>query len=101
MSVCSYCGVARGVNADHVLPRSAYKRLRLPLRPTAALLTARGLPSWLLDTADSCFDDNIRKGTRLLIPPSWAPRLDALNALGIGTFRVWDGSPEALREVVK
>lgn len=41
------------------------------------------------------------KGCLLLIPPSWADRLEELNALGIGLFAVWDGGAEMLREVRK
>lgn len=77
---------------DHVLPKSAYKRIRVRVED---------LPSWLFDTEPSCFADNIRKGSRLLAPPSWEHRLPILNVLGIGTFRIWRGDVESLRIVVR
>lgn len=85
---CAYCDDRRAVHQDHVLPKSAYKRLRRRVED---------LPEWLFDTVAACFDCNIGKGTRLLIPPSWADRLGELNALGIGIFRVWHGDAAMLR----
>jgi len=49
----------------------------------------------------SCRNHNEAKGARLRIPRSHAHRLDEYNALGIGTFVVWDGDAESLREVVR
>jgi hypothetical protein len=101
---CAYCG-GRAVNMDHVIPHQARHRFHGPWssakRPKrcAVYYTADGriVPDDLLGTVPSCFNCNIAKGPRLLIPPSWSHRLDELNELGIGTFRVWDGSVELLR----
>lgn len=61
----------------------------------------KNAPDWLRDTVPSCFRCNMLKGRRLLVPLSWAKRIGRLNRLGIGTFRTWDGSTDALHEVVK
>ena len=97
MSQCAYCG-ARAVNADHVIPKAVLRRWSVGRR-------TEGRPRLPRDfrhvTVPSCFKCNIAKGTRLLIPESWADRLDELNDLGIGTYRVWRGDAEALRDVCK
>ena len=98
MAACEYCGVRRAVNLDHVIPKSLF-RLRFTGRK--ARLRGKVDPIWKDLTVDACFECNTAKAARKLIPPSLAHRLSELNDLGIGTFRVWDGSPEALREVVK
>lgn len=111
---CSYCLTRRAVNLDHVIPKSVRSRR---LRKLSVIIrtddgghrrenrwaTADGhlVPEHLLGLEPSCMTCNASKIARLLIPASWADRLDELNALGIGTFRVWDGSVEALRTVVK
>ena len=81
MTLCAYCGIRPGIHKEHVVPRMAYKRL-----PKGAVV-----PPWLYETVRACGECNLRKFTRLLVPPSWNRRLPALNALGIGIFRVWDG----------
>lgn len=79
---CSYCGVRRAVNADHVVPKSLQKKLR-----------QRGvvLPTELKGTVPSCFECNMRKATRKLVPPSWEDRIPALVAAVPGQWRVWRG----------
>ena len=77
--VCAYCGTRRAVNRDHVVPKALRKN--------------RGvLPMHLLITEPSCFECNIRKGQRHLVPPSWAHLVDELNeVVGGAPWRVWDG----------
>ena len=86
MTLCAYCGIRPGIHEDHVVPRIAYKRL-----PKGAIV-----PSWLYDTVRACLECNLRKFTRLLIPPSWTDRRGQLNDLGIGVFRVWHGDVREL-----
>ena len=87
MSACAYCGKRRAVNKDHVVPKSVAKRYVLPTD--------------LRETVPSCFECNIRKGARKLVPPSWENRLTELNFWVPGAWRVWDGDPmsPAFREV--
>lgn len=91
MGTCSYCMKRRAVHRDHVIPKAFYHRLRRVVSFDPALK----------ETVPSCEECNWRKLTRLLVPPSWADRVDALNDLHLGTFRVWDGDPRKLLEVVK
>lgn len=88
---CAYCG-RRAVQADHVIPRTVRARL--------ARCAAR-IDPLLLGLVAACRDCNEGKGPRLLIPASWSHRLDELNALDLGTFRVWHGDAASLRIVVK
>ena len=97
---CEYCG-ARAVNADHVVPRSVYKRLSRGVLARREMTIRKQPPSWLKDTVGACFDCNMAKASRLLIPRSWAHRLEELNSLGIGTFRVWAGDAALLRVMCK
>ena len=83
---CAYCQ-APAVHWDHTTPRSVWKRGQWP--------------QWAAEQVPACFNCNIRKGTRLLIPPSWEDRLQTLNALGYGKFRIWHGDVETLHEVAK
>ena len=86
--MCSYCGVRRAVHLDHVVPKS-YRR-KAAIHPVLA------------GTVPACFRCNSLKGTRRLIPASWADKLTLLSIEYPGTpWRVWDGdtmSP-AFREV--
>lgn len=90
--VCAYCGVLRGVNKDHVVPRQlvrAYNRRTLIVQPP--------IPAEWRATVWSCFACNLRKGARRLVPASWADRVDALNDFfGPPPFRVWDGDPKSV-----
>ena len=96
--MCEYCHERRAGNLDHVIPRSVVKKRERECRiwPHQPMI-----PPELRETVGACHSCNVAKGTRLLIPASWADRLDELNALNLGTFRVWDGSAEALRIVVR
>jgi hypothetical protein len=92
---CAYCQKRRAVNRDHVVPRSLVKRLKgRPLRSD--------IPEELLVTVPACLFCNTGKGTRRLVPPSWADRVALLNELIPGKpWRVWDGDTKspAYREV--
>lgn len=87
-NACAYCGVRRGVTRDHVVPRSVAKK--------------HHVPTYLTATVPSCFECNIRKGQRRLVPPSWEEHLSALHHYIPGTpWRVWRGGTQepAYREV--
>lgn len=79
--VCAYCLKKRATNRDHVVPRSIAKRYNLP--------------EALKATVPACFDCNNRKGTRKLIPASWACHIPALQEVIPGAWRVWDGDPQS------
>ena len=82
-NLCAYCGVNRAIHSDHVVPKSLLKK-HLELRAF----------TWLAAKVPSCGECNWRKGTRRLVPPSWASKVAALNELLPGTeWRVWDGNP--------
>lgn len=88
MILCAYCRRMPGATADHVVPRSYRRRAELPKR--------------LRGTVRACWECNLRKGNRRLLPSSWADRVDQLNDLLPGTpWRTWDGSTTspAYREV--
>lgn len=80
--VCAYGGAdcGKAETADHVIPRSVGEKYEL--RIGYSVNAPRNLVA-------ACLAHNQIKSTRLLIPPAWADRLDELNALGIGIFRVW------------
>lgn len=71
---------------DHVVPRSLARR--------------HTLPPHLAATEPACFECNIRKGTRKLVPPSWENSIPALKEAIPGPWRVWHGttSEPAYRE---
>lgn len=86
--LCSYCLVRTAIHQDHVVPKSLARK--------------RAGPPWVQETVPSCGPCNWRKGTRRLVPPSWADRVELLNDLYPGTpFRVWHGNTQeaAFREV--
>jgi 5-methylcytosine-specific restriction endonuclease McrA len=84
---CAYCQAARAVNWDHVVPRSLVRRYN-----RSAPLDAPSIPAEWLVVVGACFACNIRKGSRRLVPPSWAKQVHALNRFFGGTpFRVWAG----------
>lgn len=76
---CAYCKKNRAANFDHVVPKSYRKKGAIhPL---------------LSGTVPACFRCNMLKGTRRLIPESWADRLTLLSDEYPGTpWRVWHGS---------
>lgn len=93
MTACAYCRTRGAVNRDHVVPRQLARKYRENRRAA----TRPRIPDELLGTVPCCFDCNIRKGTRRLVPPSWENKLDTLNEFfGGSPFRVWDGNPMSL-----
>lgn len=81
--LCAYCNERRAVNRDHVVPK--YLKQRLP----------EDFPTELLLTVPACFECNIRKGTRKLIPASWEHHIPLLKAYIPGPWRTWDGDPKS------
>lgn len=83
---CAYCALP-AVNGDHVIPRSLIRRYN-----ANAVEGAPSIPSKWLAVVPSCFACNILKGTRRLVPPSWAGQVNSLNRFfGGSAFRVWTG----------
>lgn len=80
---CAYCGIRRAVNRDHVVPRSLQRK--------CAEINGRLLPEHLSGTVKSCFSCNMLKGTRKLVPQSWAHKIPELKDLLPGEWRVWQG----------
>ena len=70
---CAYCGKARAIHKDHIVPKALRRR--------------HG--GWDDVTVPACGPCNWRKGTLRLVPPSWADRLHELP--GVKPWRVWDG----------
>ena len=94
---CAYCGVRKAVNRDHVIPRSLIRNYN-----RFAPDDAPSIPAEWLEVVGACFECNIRKSSRRLVPPSWIKRVKALNRFFPGTpWRVWNGNPQAaaFREV--
>ena len=94
---CAYCGrnlEIMGGNKDHVVPRQVAKNYQRHHK-------GQHLPAELRVTVWSCFPCNIRKGTRKLVPMTWADKIPELKELMGGDWRVWDGNPmsPAFREV--
>lgn len=84
---CAYCGKARAVHREHVLPKSLQKKYAR---------MGKAFPAALCVTVGSCMACNLLKATLRLVPPAWESRLDEINALVSGTpFRMWDGNPNA------
>ena len=81
---CAYCGSRPAVNADHVVPKALRKTLREKYG---------SLPEELRGTVPACMACNVRKGTRKLVPPSWADYIPILKEFIPGQWRVWDGNP--------
>lgn len=81
MSACAYCGKARGIHTEHVVPKQLLKKID---RST--------VPAELLETVMACPACNWFKLTRRLVPPSWEDRLPLLTETFPGTpWRIWDG----------
>lgn len=86
--MCAYCG-ERAVHMDHVVHRFERKK-------------RAGIPTEFLGLEPACMKCNITKGTRRLVPPSWAHQLDAMNEFFGGTrWRTWDGGWDTLRETAR
>jgi 5-methylcytosine-specific restriction endonuclease McrA len=80
---CAYCGCSPAVHNDHIVPKALRRRH----------------PGWESVTVRACMICNVRKGTRRLVPPSWADRIYELP--GTKPWMVWDGDPLKLRAVLR
>lgn len=87
-SACVYCGKP-AVNGEHVIPRALVRKYN-----ATAPEEAPSIPAEWLVVEPSCFNCNIRKGTRRLVPPSWKHRIAAMNRFFGGVeWRIWSGDP--------
>ena len=84
MTACEYCG-ARAVHADHIFSKALRRRF----------------PDWQNVTVPACFACNMLRGTRRLLPPSWAHRQQELEELTGKKWAVWHGDPKELKEVLR
>jgi hypothetical protein len=91
MAICAYCNKQPAIHTDHLITKNQARRNLAAAR--AREQTRFKVPS--------CGDCNWRKGVRLFVPASHADFVVELEAITHGTYRVWDGDPAALREVVK
>ena len=90
LTLCAYCRRRLAVTRDHVVPR----QLRRHYQPNRKVEQRPRIPSEFMATVPCCLTCNVNKGTRHLVPPSWADKVAALNEFFCGAeFRVWDGSP--------
>ncbi len=76
---CAYCRKEPAVHLDHIMSRALRRRF----------------PDFT-DTVPACFKCNMIKGTRRLIPPSWAHRQAELEELTSHPWQVWNGDPREL-----
>ncbi len=80
--LCQYCGsIARTI--DHILSKAESRRQGI----------ARDDEAWIVAC---CHDDNLRRGTRRLLPPSWAHRQQELEELTGKKWAVFTGDPREL-----
>ena len=79
---CAYCGeLAQTI--DHILSKAESRRCGIK----------RWDKIWIVAACREC---NVRKGTRRLIPPSFAAYRDALVRLTGKKWQVWSGDPAEL-----
>ncbi len=83
-TVCSYCLEAPAIHSDHIFSKALRRRF----------------PEWDM-TVPACFDCNILKGTRRLLPPSYAHRQQEIEGLTGKRWKVWDGSRAELQETLR
>ena len=81
---CSYCGTARAVHRDHIFSKALRRRF----------------PEWENVTVPACYRCNMVRGTRRLLPPSWADREQELEELTGKCWFVWNGG-KVVTEVLK
>ena len=82
-SMCAYCRVRPGIQRDHVVARAMRRRHHIADSDERYHVRA-------------CMQCNVNKLTRKLYPAGFDVSLLPGNG-----WRVWDGSLEALRKVVK
>lgn len=85
--VCAYCG-QRATMVDHILSRAESRRQQI----------SRDDEDWCCSACLAC---NLRRGTRRLLPPSWAERQAELEERTGKRWLVWDGDPSKLGVVLK
>lgn len=86
---CAYCGRANPRTIDHIIPNADRQRFGIDFLDERYMVAC-------------CLGDNSMKGTRRLLPPSWASRVEEMNAAFPGApWRVWRGGSDepAFREV--
>lgn len=81
---CQYCQ-GRATTMDHLIPKAERRRHGIADDDERYLVAC-------------CLDDNLRKATRRLVPPSWAGRLSELP--GTRPWAVWSGGT-AVTEVLR
>ena len=81
---CAYC-LGRATTMDHLIPKAERRRHGIADDDERYLVAC-------------CLTDNLRKGTRRLVPPSWKDRLDELP--GTRPWKVWTGGKPQGAEVV-
>ncbi len=79
---CAYCS-GRATEIDHILSRAEGRRAGIE----------RDNEAWIVS---ACHDCNGRKGTRRLLPPSWAHHHQALEEMTGKKWQVWSGDPREL-----
>ena len=82
MTLCSYCRKRRAVHQDHIVSKSMRRRY----------------PGWGNVVVTACFDCNMRKGTRQLVPMDYEP-FDQLP--GTRPWARWDGEPMGAEKVLR
>lgn len=76
---CQYCGTG-ATTIDHIVAKADRRRFGVSHLDTEYMVAA-------------CSADNVRKGSRRLVPPSWADRIPQLTEAFPGKpWRTWDGS---------
>lgn len=83
---CNYCRKERAVHRDHIMSSDERRRH----------------DGWDEETVPACFDCNMLKLTRRLVPVGY-PRLEELRELTGREWREWNGDPKskAFTEVLK
>ena len=74
---CAYCGFS-AQTIDHIFGKAEGRRQGI----------ARDDEAWIVAC---CLDDNLRRLTRRLLPPSWAHRKEELEAMTGKKWKVWHG----------
>ncbi len=85
MTLCSYCRKARAVHQDHIFSKALRRRF----------------PDWENITVPACYHCNMIRGTRRLLPPSWADREAELEELTGRCWFVWNGEPMGAETVLR
>jgi 5-methylcytosine-specific restriction endonuclease McrA len=96
---CAYCGQTKPVHMDHVLAKSLVRNYNRS-RKLFSWQNRPEIPAEWLAKVPACFQCNMLKSTRRLLPPTWAHRVDAISGFFLGArFQVWDGGrlPEVAR----